>query len=323
MTLSPTYCWALAVLVGSTSNGRCDPVQSSTPQIAWVSLSNWAKDNGYKMTWSKPDDEMTLGKSASTLCFTADSELAQINGIHVWLCDPVKVRDGHLCLSALDVKATLQPLLFPATNHSGHPVKTICLDPGHGGKDTGGVAGELMEKQFTLPLALELEKQLSAAGFAVILTRDKDEYVELQDRPALANRRQADLFISLHFNVAPQGDARGVEVYCLTPATASSTNGRGKPANTDALPGNRQDQQNILLAYRLQESLVKNLAADDRGLRRARFEVLRTPNMPAVLIEGGFLTDAAERNKIADPKYRALMATAIVQGVQAYKHTIE
>ena len=78
-----------------------------------------------------------------------------------------------------------------------------------------------------------------------------------------------------------------------------------------------------LLAYRLQESLVKNLAAEDRGLRRARFEVLRTSNMPAVLVEGGFLTDTVERGKIADPKYRALMATAIVQGVQSYKNTIE
>jgi N-acetylmuramoyl-L-alanine amidase len=323
MKLSPTYYWALAVLVGSTSNGRCDPAQSSTPQIAWVSLSNWAKDNGYKMTWSKPDEDVTLGKGATTLHFTADSELAQINGIHVWLCDPITMRDGHLCLSTLDVKATLQPLLSPATNHSGHPVKTICLDPGHGGKDTGGAVGEFMEKQFTLLLARELERQLSAAGFTIILTRDKDEYVELEERPALANRRQADLFISLHFNVAPQGDAKGVEVYCLTPARASSTNGRGKPANTEALPGNQQDQQNILLACRLQESLVKNLAADDRGLRRARFEVLRTPSMPAVLIEGGFLTDKGERGKIADPKYRALMATAIVQGVLAYKHNVE
>ena len=73
----------------------------------------------------------------------------------------------------------------------------------------------------------------------------------------------------------------------------------------------------------MQESLIKNLAAEDRGLRRARFEVLRTPNMPAVLIEGGFLTDTVERSKIADPKYRALMATTIVQGVLAYKHTVE
>ena len=152
MELSPAYRWALALLVGSASNGRGDPAQSNTPQTAWVSLSNWAKDNGYKITWSKPDEEVTLGRSASTLQFTADSESAQINGIHVWLCDPITMRDGHLCLSELDVKATLQPLLFPTTNHSGHPVKTICLDPGRGGKDTGGAVGEFMEKHPVLSL---------------------------------------------------------------------------------------------------------------------------------------------------------------------------
>jgi N-acetylmuramoyl-L-alanine amidase len=173
---------------------------------------------------------------------------------------------------------------------------------------------------------------LEAAGFKVILTRTNDTFVELEDRPALANRQKADLFISLHFNVGPPGEAKGVEVYCLTPAKASSTN-VGKwghiseisewGPNTGSLAGNRRDNSNVLLAYQLQKSLVKNLSVEDRGIRRARFAVLRTAEMPAVLIEGGFLTDLVEQKKIADPKYRGRLAAAIVQGVLAYQHAFK
>ena len=162
-----------------------------------------------------------------------------------------------------------------------------------------------------------------------MLTRTNDSFVELEDRPALANRQKADLFISLHFNIGPPGRARGVEVYCLTPAKANSTNaGRWGHigeisewgASTGLLSGNRHDNWNALLAYQLQKSLVKNLSAEDRGVRRARFAVLRAVEMPAVLIEGGFLTDSVEQKKIADPKYRDQLAAAIVQGVLAYQH---
>ena len=89
------------------------------------------------------------------------------------------------------------------------------------------------------------------------------------------------------------------------------------------VPGNRQDPQNVLLAYELQKSLVNKLSAEDRGLRRARFAVLRTATMPAVLIEGGFLSDSVEQKKIADPKYRTRLAQAILQGVLAFKRAIQ
>ena len=89
------------------------------------------------------------------------------------------------------------------------------------------------------------------------------------------------------------------------------------------MPGDRCDDWNVLLAYQLQKSLVNDLPANDRGLRRARFAVLRTAEMPAVLIEGGFLSDPVEQKKIADPKYRDEMAAAIVRGVLAYRHAVE
>ena len=304
----------------------------------WASLSEWAKEKHFKETGLQKEESLTLTNESFRLSFKTDSPLAEINGVNVWLCNPITLKDGQLCVSSLDLKTSIEPILFPQTNQAGATVQTICLDPGHGRKDTGGVSGRYVEKQYTLPLAEELAAQLEAAGFKVILTRTNDTFVALEDRPALANRQKADLFISLHFNIGPPGEAKGVEVYCLTPPKASSTNiGRwGRISewadwrhlndwkdDNGLLPGDRCDDWNVLLAYQLQKSLVNNLPTNDRGLRRARFAVLRTAEMPAVLIEGGFLSDPVEQKKIADPKYRDQMAAAIVRGVLAYRHAVE
>lgn len=313
----------LGLFAGLLPDGRCDPAQPTNPPGQWVSVSEWARENGFKLSRLKEDEVLSLTNSTATLGLKPELLSAQINGVNVWLSEPITLRNGQVCISSLDLETSIKPILFAVTKRAGKPVKTICLDPGHGGKDDGGRSGEFLEKKYTLLLAKAVQDQMRTAGFKVMLTRTKDRFVDLEDRPVFANRRKADLFISLHFNVAPQGEARGVEVYCLTLAKTSSTNARGKPANADSLPGNRQDAQNVLLAYQLQKSLVNGLGAGDRGLRRARFAVLRTATMPAALIEGGFLSDSEERKKIADPKYRSRMAAAIVRGVLAYKRAIE
>ncbi len=295
----------------------------------WIPLARWAEENDFKLTWTKRDELFALTNETRTLSFKADSQLAVIGGVNVWLCNPIRLKDGQTFISSVDLNASIEPILYPQTNQAHATIRTIYLDPGHGGHDTGGVSGNFMEKRYTLPLAEELARQLAAAGFKVILTRTNDTFVELEDRPALANRQKADLFISLHFNIGPPGEAKGVEVYCLTPARANSTNvGRWGDVSEwrDSLgvvPGNRCDDWNVLLAYQLEKSLVNNLFAEDRGVRRARFAVLRTAEMPAVLIEGGFLTDSVEQKKIADPKYRAELAAAIVQGVENYESALQ
>ena len=314
---------SLALLLNATQSGRCAPAMPDLAPREWVPLPEWAKENGLKLTWSKRDESIVLTNQTDILSFKMDSLSAEIKGVNVWLFKPISMRNGQPCISFLDLGATIRPVLFPGRNLTRISVKTICLDPGHGGKDTGGVAGGYVEKRYTLLLAKELGRQLRAAQFKIVLTRRKDKFLELEERPAVANQHRADLFISLHFNVAPQGEARGVEVYCLTPAATSSTNTRGEAANMAPVPGNRQDPQNVLLAYELQKSLVSKLSAEDRGLRRARFAVLRTATMPAVLIEGGFLSDSVEQKKIADPKYRTRLAQAIVQGVLAFKHAVQ
>lgn len=298
------------------------PGPAGPSEIGWVPVLTWARENGFRYS-GLGNRTIGLTRGDTALRFQNESQRAVINDVNIWLCDPITVRDGQACISALDLRTSIEPILNPQKGGGKKLLQTICLDPGHGGKDTGCKVGECMEKNFTLPLALKLAAQLRAVGFNVILTRTNDQFVELNDRIGMGNRSRADLFISLHFNLAPTGEGKGVEVYCLTPAQASSTNIQREKGSEARWPGNQLDGDNVLFAYQLQKALVNHLCAADRGLRRARFAVLRPARMPAVLIEGGFLSDPGERRQISDPNYRSRMAGAIVQGILAYKRTIE
>jgi N-acetylmuramoyl-L-alanine amidase len=174
-------------------------------------------------------------------------------------------------------------------------------------------------------LAEELRQQLVRAGFKVTLTRNNDTFIELPDRPDLARRQRADALVSLHFNSAETAreTVQGAQVFCLTPAGASSTNGGADSGGAGKCVGNRTNDKNMFLAYEVQRSLVHGLPVEDRGVRRARFWVLRDATMPAVLIEAGFMSHPVEGRKIFSADYRSRMAKAMVTGLLAYKRAVE
>lgn len=323
-----TSCLLLALaLAGAAAaqNGARTEGLGKVPGQAYVRLTDWSKSLGFAGHWLKADETLELSNSSSKLLLTVDSRQAQVNGVQVWLLFPVVAQNGAVWLAQLDADLTLRPLLSPPRNQPGTKVKTVCLDPGHGGKDPGNQVGANQEKRFTLLLAQEVKKQLARAGLKVTLTRSGDSLVELPDRPELAKRRKADLFVSLHFNGADNGrtSVRGAEVYCLTPAGVASTNARGEGAGAGSFAGNRNNQQNLFLAYQVQKSLTRKLAVEDRGVRRARFAVLRDAAMPAVLIEAGFMSHPEEGRKIFTSAYRQQVARAIVEGLLAYKQVVE
>jgi N-acetylmuramoyl-L-alanine amidase len=253
--------------------------------------------------------------------------------VHVWLLFPPVTRDGAIYLAQIDLKSTLQPIFFPPKNHHGPGVKTICLDPGHGGKDPGFCIGTNQEKRrstnqektYNLLLAEEVGRQLIRAGFKVSMTRDSDTFIELATRSESARRRGADLFVSLHFNAtgSSQNSVQGAEVYCMTPPGAPSTNARGEGGGAGSFPGNRFNDKNLFLAYQIQKSLTGELSVEDRGVHRGRLAVLREATMPAVLVEAGFLSHPVEGRKIFTAAYRRKMAAAIVSGIQSYKRATE
>ncbi|MEP6662596.1 MAG: N-acetylmuramoyl-L-alanine amidase, partial [Verrucomicrobiota bacterium] len=270
--------------------------------------------------WMVKDKQLRATNVNSRIYFEMDSLKAQFNGLSVSLSRPVVLRNGTVFISTVDLEATLHPLLFPKKMARGETIKTICLDAGHGGSDPGKIDGRMQEKRYALLLAEEVERLLKLAGFKVVQTRERDEYVEREDRPKIANQKKADLFISLHFNAADNKSVQGTEIYCLTPEGTISSNG-GNSAR--AYRGHDQNSQNILLAYQMQKSLLRNVKTEDRGVKRAQFEVLLSLKMPGILIEGGYMTSPIESKRIYDSAYRKKLALAIVDGILSYKKIVE
>jgi N-acetylmuramoyl-L-alanine amidase len=172
---------------------------------------------------------------------------------------------------------------------------TIILDPGHGGADSGATPrGMIAEKRAALDVASRAASKLRAAGHRVLLTRRSDEFIELADRVNLSNRTSGKpLFISLHFNSASNRSISGLETYYYTRRSAK-------------------------LANALHQSLLKSTRSPNRGIRTARFYVLRFNKQPAVLLELGFLSHAREGSNISrSPAYRQKLADAIAAGISS------
>jgi N-acetylmuramoyl-L-alanine amidase len=263
--------------------------------------------------------ERYVSRAGISLYAEYSKEFILVDGVKVMLDDAVGAQRGHLTLSKRDYDKVFVPLFWDAPKA---PARRIVLDPGHGGKDTGKVNGthKYTEKAATLDTAARLKILLEKQGFEVVFTRTKDVFLDLDDRAAMATSLKADLFISLHYNAGPAGDttADGIETYCLTPAGQRSTNAGKAKSTTAAEPGNRFDTANMALAWGIQRRLVKSTGAEDRGVRRARFAVLRTLSCPGVLIEGGFMSSRKEGALIADAAYRQKIAEAVSGGIVDY-----
>ncbi|HWD18626.1 MAG TPA: N-acetylmuramoyl-L-alanine amidase [Verrucomicrobiae bacterium] len=286
----------------------------------YVRLGEWADSFDFEMKWPRKSEVITLTNAGQTLLLTIDSRKAEIGGTTLWLSLPVVNRGGVAMISLADLRSTLQPVLFPRASDAA--VHTICLDPGHGGKDKGEISGSHFEKKYTLLLAADVAELLRGEGFDVLLTHTDDKFIELPDRPAFARQRGADLFVSLHYNSA-SGPIRGIEAYCLTPPGLSSSNEGGGRSSDPPYVGNEQNDRSVLLAYEVQKNILRHLAFEDRGVKRSRFEVLREARMPAILVEGGFMSSPGDASKIYDPVLRRKMARAIVDGIVAYKRAVE
>ena len=141
------------------------------------------------------------------------------------------------------------------------------------------------------------------------------------DASAIA-KLSADLFISLHFNISSKSSVHGIETFSFTPRYQPSTGRKIASSNAALYPGNHNDGWNTLLSFYLQREMTQQLKAKDRGCKRARFAVLKTVKCPSVLIEGGFLSNRREGQKLQSPTYREKLALAITQGILRYQRTI-
>jgi len=293
----------------------------------YVDARDFARRFGLEDEWIIAKKKMRLRSRWTTIEFAVDSVEVRLNRLRLFLGEPVVAHRGSLYLGRRDVEAMLGSILSPRLGGRPPALKTIVVDPGHGGGDPGNQNTRLKldEKVHTLDVAKRLVPLLREAGYRVILTRSTDRRVDLDERTAIAKRAGADLFISLHFNAFKDARVGGTETYVMPPRYQRSSPAaeRTRSMVSTKYPSNRFDSWNILLGYRVHRALVERLQLKDRGLKRFRYRVLCTAECPAVLVEAAFLSNTAEGRKIATGAYRQQIATGIATGVKAYGAALE
>ena len=227
---------------------------------------------------------------------------------------------------------TPQPVPDPSlTQQLGLSVKTIVIDPGHGGKDPGAVSQTRQEKQIVLNLSKTLRDILVKKGYNVRLTRETDVFLPLRKRTQFATSQKADLFISIHTNASTARSAAGIETYYLALASDESARITAMRENAgaeynmkelDALVGRilkgSKSTESRRLAELIQAQLASGKQVKNRGVKHAPFVVLIGTKVPAVLVEVGFISNPAEGKKLTTKAYQRQLATAIAKGIEQY-----
>jgi len=223
----------------------------------------------------------------------------------------------------MDVTKIIEPVMRPQKIKNPEPLRTVILDPGHGGHDSGATSKFGREKDFALDVALRARQLLQINGYKVHMTRMDDVFVPLEKRAAMANRYPAAIFISIHFNKSRSGGGTGIETFALAPRGVPSMD-KEQVSFSDlrAHSGNERDPENIALATVMHASMLRDLEMPDRGVKRARFVVIRDVTIPGVLLEGGFVNHPHDGPKIANKAYRHQLAVSIAEGVQNYQRLV-
>lgn len=248
------------------------------------------------------------------------SDNLYINSVLFRLSYKVTQKNGHYLFSRIDLAKLIDPVLRPSYIKTAKRFGTVIIDPGHGGTDPGSVNRYGKEKDFNLRLAKILMKDLERKGFRVRMTRSSDVYPTLGQRVSFANRIPDAIFVSIHFNSFVNSTAKGIETYALSPRGSGTHNSRG--VRNNFLEGNRRDSENIALATAVHAAVMKKTQAEDRGIKRDRFTVLAGLSMPAVLLEGGFLSNPAEAKKIASTSYLSIISQGIANGIVTYRNAL-
>lgn len=172
--------------------------------------------------------------------------------------------------------------------------RTVVIDAGHGGHDNGGQWGKVYEKHLALDTAVRLKKRLDAMGYKTVMTRSSDYFVSLPQRVAIGNSHKNAIFVSIHFNYTWKQHVSGLETFYH----------------------NREGQR---LAQFVQNSLVRNTRTVDRNAKFARYYVIRNSSLPSILVEGGFVSNAEERERMKSGDYREAIAKAVAEGIHRYR----
>lgn len=186
--------------------------------------------------------------------------------------------------------------LASAFSASAQNFRTVIIDPGHGGQDKGGQWGLVYEKHLALDTSVRLESHLRRMGYRTVMTRRSDYFITLPRRVAIANRHRNAIFVSVHYNYTWKQDVSGIETFY-----------------------HRADSKR--LAQFVQQGMLRRTRAVDRGAKFARYYVIRHSNIPSILVEGGFVSNRQERERVKAGWYREAVARGIAEGIERYRRS--
>ncbi|MFT4175300.1 MAG: N-acetylmuramoyl-L-alanine amidase [Luteolibacter sp.] len=186
--------------------------------------------------------------------------------------------------------------VFGATGLQAANFRTVVIDPGHGGHDNGGQWGRVYEKHLALDTSARIEYHLRKMGFNTVLTRRSDYFISLPQRVSIANRYKNAIFVSVHYNSTTSTRVNGLETFYHTP-------------------------QSERLAQYVHRSMMQYTKVENRGVKTARFYVIRNTKIPSILIEGGFVSCSNERERLKSGWYREALARGVADGIRRYRNS--
>jgi N-acetylmuramoyl-L-alanine amidase len=316
-----SFCFLTAPVLNAASPAAWDIAKIEGREYVSVDsikrFYNFAKlsRSGNSIVLENQKVEMKL-KVGGNECF--------MNGVKFVFTNDVTSIGTKAYVSRMDLSKLIDPVLRPNYIPNAGDFRTVILDPGHGGKDPGATNSLATEAFYNLKVAGRTKALLEAKGFKVVMTRTSDRFLSLQERVNVANAiRENAVFVSIHFNSGGR-EARGIETFTLSPPGVSHY-GRGVIA-ADSLVrnGNEHDSANIALATAVHGSLLRRLQKNtfDRGIKRARFSVLSGVRHPAILLEGGFMTNSYEARLIHNEAYQNAVANSITDAIIKYRYAV-
>ena len=247
-----------------------------------------------------------------------------MNGVKFVFSYKVEELNGKAWISRIDLAKLVDPVLRPSYIDNAGNFRTVILDAGHGGKDPGATNALGTEAGYNLMVAERAKKLLETAGYKVVMTRDSNRYLTLQERVDVANQvKDNAIFISIHHNSGGSA-ARGIETFTLSPVGVAHY-GRGfNQSDLQERAGNGHDSANVALATAVHGCLIRKLDKNtfDRGIKRARFSVLTGVQHPSILVECGFMTHPYEGRMIHNEAYRNAVVKGIVDAVDRYRKAV-
>lgn len=288
---------------------------------SYLPLAAIAARHALRMEWDAKAQRVDLEKEGLHLRLRIGSTVVVANGETEMLDRPVLLHTNTVVVPASFSKS-LSHYLPAEEILPEHPVRIqrAIVDAGHGGDDMGAVGKMgLKEKQINLDIARRLTNELEAQGLSVTMTRKDDYFISLYQRTYIANREEGDFFVSVHCNASRNRDVDGFEVYYATPLEGPSE----EVTVAEASPADSFYESSMELAGHITSAMETHLSSPNRGVKSARFFVLKGVHMPAVLVEVGYISNAEEETLLEEKSYRQNVAEAIAEGVLAYKHEFE